>query len=656
MVCINCRDLKLSYRNGSPCFGENSWSTFCTFSDLAATAKLGCLSCQFIRDGLENMYTSTSIIADRELLKLTKVHLIPSFNFEGSTLQKRQQSLLVQAQWAGGDAEIDSLQFYTDDDKVWESFSALNYVPQHSSGPLSPQGIAQAKQWLEQCLNSHPNCPKPQQTLPTRVIAVGDSNTEPKLYEPASDENEAYVALSYCWGMTRTLLTTQSTLPHRKAGFALSDLPRTCREAVIFARQLDIKYLWIDSLCIIQDSPSDWERESARMCSIYENASVTFAAVDSPDSDTGLFITWDGSRSVQLQCPVGPVYVRRDLHRGLVPVSSTDRLEAGVLSTRGWTMQEISLSPRVLKFSGRELLWSCGSENACECSPSNESLFDDAVSDGASMTVGNTSLELKRWKGMVDEFSARKFTYQTDRLPALSGLAARMQRSLPHRYMCGIWEVDLVEQLQWYLIDSLASNTLGSLDDKYAPSWSWASAGGHVRFRNTADYPPPEKLYTAECSNFQLNSVNEYGPGQGSLAVEGFLLPLTCEQGDVVYRSEAGSMHQFRQESFNAISNPSSPFWIPDRRAEAGQLRGTRLSLLFATQFLRDQEFAVNGLVLEQIDATASTFRRIGYAETTFQPLRKHRVSGSLLPRLFTRASKSPVWELLGQKRNITIV
>ncbi|KAF2030724.1 hypothetical protein EK21DRAFT_14841, partial [Setomelanomma holmii] len=91
-------------------------------------------------------------------------------------------------------------------------------------------------------------------------------------------ERGRYVALSYSWGLTRTFTTTLTTYGIHKSGFTLGDLPATIRDAVLIARYMGIQYVWADSLCIIQDSAADWAYEAARMCSIYSNATVTFAA------------------------------------------------------------------------------------------------------------------------------------------------------------------------------------------------------------------------------------------------------------------------------------------------------------------------------------------------------------------------------------------
>jgi hypothetical protein len=93
-----------------------------------------------------------------------------------------------------------------------------------------------------------------------------------------------YAALSHCWGSNLTYKTSKDTLGSRKKAIVWSDLPATFQDAITICHELDVQYMWIDSLCIIQDSDEDWEEESAKMGTIYENAWITIAATSSAGS------------------------------------------------------------------------------------------------------------------------------------------------------------------------------------------------------------------------------------------------------------------------------------------------------------------------------------------------------------------------------------
>ncbi|KAF2242403.1 HET-domain-containing protein, partial [Trematosphaeria pertusa] len=379
-----------------------------------------------------------------------------------------------------------------------------------STDPASAACISQAKKWLDYCLRKHhASCgaSHTQNLLPTRVIDVGSSTQNPHLYEPAPMETGRYAALSYCWGKSRTFTTTLSTLRDRKRGFQLEDLPKTCRDAVIVARALGIQYVWIDSCCIIQDSASDWEAEAAKMCSVYSNSLITFAGVDSPDSDTGLFVTEPDRRTVALSIMLseygrmGNLYARKMnssykfgfLHASSRPIS--DPSWNGILNSRGWTLQEVILSPRLLCFGSWELGWCCRAETACECDPllRSDLLFRQSNLAETPMTMSNLTNQASQderlyiWKKTVSQFTRRQLSYQTDRLPALAGLAGAMQERIGGRYVAGMWEKGIETMVVWYCERNTKKyGSYGSsgvqlpMEQAYAPSWSWASVQGMV--------------------------------------------------------------------------------------------------------------------------------------------------------------------------------
>ncbi|KAF2107200.1 hypothetical protein BDV96DRAFT_654047 [Lophiotrema nucula] len=106
-----------------------------------------------------------------------------------------------------------------------------------SPSPSSPAGIARAKEWYHNCIAEHQGiCPPAANRLPTRVIEVGSESHDPFLYETGPDEEGTYAALSYCWGKTRTLVTTIANYPDMTAGFSIQEAPLTFRDAIIFAR------------------------------------------------------------------------------------------------------------------------------------------------------------------------------------------------------------------------------------------------------------------------------------------------------------------------------------------------------------------------------------------------------------------------------------
>jgi hypothetical protein len=137
---------------------------------------------------------------------------------------------------------------------------------------------------IQQCIQMHQRCTQPASTLlPKRVLNIGINEHDTiKLVEPHKVWAK-YVALSYCWGTHQPIRTTLSTIAQMKAGIGWNDLSNVFQDAVTVARRLGAQWIWIDSLCIIQDSKPDWEVESSKMCDYYENAYVTISASSSED-------------------------------------------------------------------------------------------------------------------------------------------------------------------------------------------------------------------------------------------------------------------------------------------------------------------------------------------------------------------------------------
>ncbi len=221
--------------------------------------------------------------------------------------------------------------------------------------------FADAWKWLHQCIAGHLECEKQTHDTPTRLLYIGSSRTvdRVRLVEPRS-AIKCYAALSRCWGNFKPLCTTKETFEKHKKFFPLTELPRTFQGAVIVAKNLDIEYLWIDSLCIIQDCSEDWERECSRMAGVYSGALVTIAASDAEDSSKGFFHDY----STKFDSCEFPYW--RDIEDGMIMTSMTylppnmENLAVeppSRLSTRGWVLQERLLSQRVLSFGSNRLQW-----------------------------------------------------------------------------------------------------------------------------------------------------------------------------------------------------------------------------------------------------------------------------------------------------------
>jgi hypothetical protein len=215
------------------------------------------------------------------------------------------------------------------------------------------------------------NNQKPQ--LPTRVVDVGTAECPyVRLHETVNETGAVYIALSHCWGAASTVpQTNMHNIVLHKGLIPDAVLSKTFKHAIEVTRGLGVRYLWIDSLCIIQGSAEDWTREAARMGQVYSQAALTLAAVSSTNGQGGLFQTPD-LREIRMQ--YGPRNVfgcwlrlpfKDDLYSTLLNANSMAREYTLPLLTRKWAFQERLLSRRIAYFAEEELAWECRTSTHC---------------------------------------------------------------------------------------------------------------------------------------------------------------------------------------------------------------------------------------------------------------------------------------------------
>lgn len=353
---------------------------------------------------------------------------------------------------------------------------------------------------LESCGKTHKNCLPPLSNLPTRVIHVG-SGENVRLIESRGRKHR-YIALSHCWGNGKGIVTTTtSTVEKHMQQITLSSLPRSFRDAIQITRMLKIEYLWIDSLCIIQDSDQDWKNESIKMADVYSQSYLTIAATGSTTSLEGcLFSRWHETEygikiphsvSAQLEkhahlpTEVKVRYAIRS-HSQLAGETFINMRSAPLL-TRAWAFQERVLSTRTLHFHGEEMLWECLECSLCECGYigwenavgcAEEHSFHTSIKKpfaDVRLGHGTQAQTLKTWLRLVNEFTSLSISSELDRLPAVSGLASCISERLDGPYMAGIWRDDLASGLLWYKRPYQQGRRVHGTEHHYVPTWSWAS-------------------------------------------------------------------------------------------------------------------------------------------------------------------------------------
>lgn len=515
--------------------------------------------------------------------------------------------------------------------------------------------MAVASRWLEECMLqsglAHKNCPKVTLYLmPSRVINVGpaDGSKEPYLQDTKGSTGQ-WVVLSHCWGSTVAMTTTKATLQLRQEKIPLSALPRSFQDAVVITRKLGFVHLWIDSLCIIQDSVDDWNVESGFMGHIYSKAVVCIAAEAALNSSLGVF---ESSRKGTAARMVEGRYISPSTGlsgslwfqgKSLDNSKSESLLSmGGPLSQRAWTLQENFLAPRIIRYGKMQLGWSCRSFRCSEHHPhfrekcdepkklfhfaeTRESKELEIIKDYDEMVQLEWILEC--WYKFVNEYMARRLTNEDDRLPAIAGLAKEIGSRTGHSYRAGLWLEDIHIGLLW------STRGRAKYGGQYAaPSWSWASVSGF-------DVAPVYKLEHANhdlSTEWSANNISVFYSSKARVVdimieaatSDSFLKvnSATLVLFGLVYPFDdllRASQPTFQQVSFKRSKKlrGSVTFCELDHHKEdlwtVSDLQNSGIIYLQITKtWHRPGEYEILwALILEPTDGAANQYRRIGIAE-----------------------------------------
>ncbi|KAN0093531.1 HET domain containing protein [Hyaloscypha variabilis] len=303
----------------------------------------------------------------------------------------------------------------------------------------SDDSFSRTQEWLSQCCSSHTLCnQKLGRLLPRRVIDVSGGSV--RLVE-IQTQIDRYIALSHCWRDSRPpCLTTLSTIKTNLCAIEWESIPDTFKHAIQITRKLGVQFLWIDSLCIVQDDNLDWEEESSKMASIYRNSYLTLCATQAPSDDDGLWPSLPVSTLHKIwfrEDQVAYAVHLRAMH--IIPVWEYVRVLSPI-ATRSWTFQEQILSPRVLHFGNGELLWECMEGSTCECSSTGEFNWSYAHRNEKTeiykvLSSGDLEKIANLWRSLVEQYSRLSMTLSKDMFPALSGIAQTFQSAQETRKM-----------------------------------------------------------------------------------------------------------------------------------------------------------------------------------------------------------------------------
>ncbi|RSM01903.1 hypothetical protein CEP52_008289 [Fusarium oligoseptatum] len=457
-------------------------------------------------------------------------------------------------------------------------YGARGFVPLTDVEPASSErNYRMLRKWLSTCMASHEGCcsshsmtdKSAQETtvLPTRVIDVGDlkeHEPNPRLFISKKAPGQ-YIALSHRWSKAVATKLKSDNLGRYQKELPVHDMPSTFQDAIEVTRQLGFRYLWIDSLCIIQDDESDWSKESNMMGTVFEEASCTIAAVDSVDDhgiDHGLFLPRDNDPlSVKLtipykKVPLGKlsqrvfkthtsVYVWKMWWlRGLPTMKTCDKntitFRPRIVSSwrrvprsnwykRGWVLQERRLSRRLIYYTKNKLSWSCFTESG------EEEGGDPKAAARLSLLPlrrGSDSPIFPNWKHIISDYQGCQLTFSKDRLAAVGGISARLEAHFSCKIYAGIMfhsPHDAAENLLWYARKA----PLQVFNEFHAPSWTWVAFNGEISFL----MPTPHGTSDVLITRLRFKIRNQCESTITSKDCKG-----TCVSGSVFFDGPAGKL------------------------------------------------------------------------------------------------------------------
>jgi hypothetical protein len=444
-----------------------------------------------------------------------------------------------------------------------------------------------------------------------------------------------WITLSHRWGNGSPLTTTLDSLSKRQQSIPLNSMPPTFRDAITITKKLGFRHLWIDSLCIIQDSGEDWAYEASNMGLVYQNAVLNIAADAAEDCNRGLlhhrhWNSFEENVAISIQSRKHKFCCILNIRPALEGWSLASG--TSVLSDRAWVLQESILSPRTLHYGKKQMFWECRESIAAEGSmsqvaaKSEENLSRLFIKrlllpplthvDNFSQSDTIQNIWYRRWYIVLEDYSWRDITYHSDILPAISGIASTFQSKLKDQYHAGLFSGDMLQGLKWKLPETGKEKPTMYC----APSWSWASVIGTKEWDIPLNGVQHIKGHTAEIleiNTIPAQSINDSLPNFGQVS-----------SGHILIRG------WFRAISSWCKKNNGTNWGLSDHRGYTDNVRcyfdvGTQRDYLSSnipsTQFGFLQLDAwrmfsiewidfIQLLILEPVNPAEDKWRRIGYA------------------------------------------
>lgn len=406
------------------------------------------------------------------------------------------------------------------------------------------------RQWMRICSENHGQCRLGggnRTFCPKRLVEVipdkrtGTLSWKLTIWERPNPSPPEYLTLSHCWGSTLHTCLTKQNISSFMAASPAAGLPKTYQDAMSVTLSLGYRYLWIDSLCIIQGDSDDWKAQSAEMGFVYQNTSCNIAATWAREGSQGCFSARDPAM-IDPTCISVDVGEDTEMFDVVYRRKWLDEVAEAPLNERAWVLQERYLSPRQLNFAKGEVYWECRQLSASERHPDDipKPLFypENANIPLSSKPrldhrgVAQRQALRRAWGELVEKYTASKLTVYTDKMMAIAGLARDMKELLGGDvYLAGMWKNDLHKQLLWS-VEEFPDPDDGHVSHQanvyLAPSWCWPSARGKIKMDESySDFLGYPTAYLVEVLNSSVESRHAsglYDFVSGSLEIRGIAL------------------------------------------------------------------------------------------------------------------------------------
>lgn len=539
--------------------------------------------------------------------------------------------------------------------------------------------------WVHTCRTNHTRCGKQKVNIeftPTRLLHIRQIRgrvTARLQCRKRTDVPVEYVTLSHCWGQKEFFTLRRNNLQQAQMALTIHELPKVFQDAFHATLQLGYTYIWIDSLCIVQDSKDDWLAESALMGDIYKYSSCNIAATGFSDGGKGFFAT----RTLDdVSCPTittqwqGKWRYTNEPKAGTYFLCDTNLFSGQVneapLNRRAWVLQERVLSPCVLHFGNKQVFWECFESRCSEVFPHGVPIAANLALDLKNLLLyGNKPAKNRTdkksgprihsvarirnkdndwdmydcWYSIVTHYSIGRLSRSEDKLLAISGIVKAFREISNDRYLSGLWEKDFIPGLVWERkYDAKVELPLG---EYRAPTWSWASIDAQIDYHkaNLDTKAPTIHARLVRCETYPCTSdptglvAGARAQMRGSLqAVNGLKIGYRHQPRAKVGTTEINIMTSFDLSqrdhsctdspvrpalSLVATSNGTLEVQMSDKYQDA--ILGTRQIFLFplmSTYRDFDEKTITVGLLLVRSGIARGQYVRIGIFSLDEQPSR----------------------------------